>query len=244
MNVLAAGFNRLVKPSRGQDPYSCNVGEFCTAPVFFYTVSLSVSIFQSYALPILPAPPDSPSNPQNQAPGWGPKAEKKPDPLSSSPHAFFFSHSNFPFQSYRPGHTNPPKSILVLLSYLYYLPHWSPLLLFLLSEYLLSSLSHHSSPPALSFPHVFVPPMGKVNFCPLSLTPVGIRTVCLQPWLACKASELSALAFPYIPDLPACRRVGFLSPPWPPYRCPPDLTIRNNVVGVGKQCGANSNGQV
>lgn len=196
MNVLAAGFSRLVKPSRGQDPYSCNVGEFCTAPVFFYTVSLSVSIFQSYALPILPAPPDSPSNPQNQAPGWGPKAEKKPDPLSSSPHAFFFSHSNFPFQSYRPGHTNPPKSILVLLSYLYYLPHWSPLLLFLLSEYLLSSLSHHSSPPApfLSLTSLSLP-WGKLTFVH-SLWPPWVLGLCasshdwhvkplsLVPWLS------------------------------------------------------------
>lgn len=110
-----------------------------------------------------------------------PRLRRNLTPYLLPPMLFFFSHSNFPFQSYRPGHTNPPKSILVLLSYLYYLPHWSPLLLFLLSEYLLSSLSHHSSPPALSFPHVFVPPMGKVNFCPLSLTPVGIRTVCLQP---------------------------------------------------------------
>lgn len=129
MNVLAAGFSRLVKPSRGQDPYSCNVGEFCTAPVFLYCLSVCLHI--SVLCPPHPAcstqspEPGSRLRPQ----GW----EETWPPIFFPPCFFFFSHSNFPFQSYRPGHTNPSKSILVLLSYLYYLPYWSPLLLFLLS---------------------------------------------------------------------------------------------------------------
>lgn len=195
MNVLAAGFSRLVKPSRGQDPYSCNVGEFCTAPVFFYTVSLSVSIFQSYALPILPAPPDSPSNPQNQAPGWGPKAEKKPDLLSSSPHAFFSVIPTFHFSHTGLDTRTPPSlfwSCWVISTISPTGPHYSfsscP------STFFPLSVTTHPLPPFQSLTSLSLP-WGKLTFVH-SLWPPWVLGLCasshdwhvkplsLVPWLS------------------------------------------------------------
>lgn len=150
----------------------------------------------------------------------------------------FFSHSNFPFQSYRPGHPNPQKSIPVLWSYLvtpYYLPPPFP------STPFPSQLS-------TSFPLsplcICVPLMGEVQFCPLSQSPMGIwLCVSSHDWHAYLWAR-NAQTFPSVPDLPACRqRVCFLIPPQPLYRCCPDLTIRNNVVGDGNKCWADSSAE-
>lgn len=78
-------------------------------------------------------------------------------------------------------------------------------------------------------------PRGTLTFVTLA-PPTGIRPP-PQSWPACKASELRALTFPYILDLPACRRLVFLNLLWFQYRCCPDITIRNNVVGARNKCG-------
>lgn len=70
-------------------------------------------------------------------------------------------------------------------------PHLSPLLLFPLFEYLLSFLSYLSSPPTLSFPCIFVPPI-RENYWIIGLD----------------ASSHG-------------RGVSLTISPLPPYRCPP-----------------------
>lgn len=95
-------------------------------------------------------------------------------------------------------------------------------------------LCHHSL-PSLWPPMTGCLPRGKLTFVTLAPLP-GIRPPA-QSRPACKASELRALTFPYILDLPACHRVVFLNLLWFGYRCCPDITIRNNVVGVRNQCG-------
>lgn len=54
----------------------------------------------------------------------------------------------------------------------------------------------------------------------------------------------SVLTFLCSTDLPACRKVRLFEPAVTPYRWPPDLTIRNDVVGVWNKCGTDSDGQV
>lgn len=54
----------------------------------------------------------------------------------------------------------------------------------------------------------------------------------------------SVLTFLCSNDLPACRKVRLFKPAVTPYRWTPDLTIRNDVVGVWNKCGTDSDGQV
>lgn len=97
-------------------------------------------------------------------------------------------------------------------------------------------LSHHSLPSLCPLVSGCLP-WGKLTFVTLTPPrPTGIRPP-PQSRPACKASELRALTFPYILDLPACQRVVFLNLLWFQYRCCPDLTIRNNDVGVRNKCG-------
>lgn len=134
--------------------------------------------------------PDSRSRPQ---------AEEKPDPLSSW--RFVFSHSNFPFQSYRPGHPNPSS-----LFWSCWVIQWPSTIS---GPYYYFS-SHLSTSFTLT---ATAPPMGKVKFCPLSR---ASRVFHCEPpaMIGMQTSELNGQTFPYVPDLPARRqRVGFLSPP-------------------------------
>ncbi len=43
INVLAASLSSLVEPSRGQDPYPCNVSEFCMA-LFYLCLSVCLHL--------------------------------------------------------------------------------------------------------------------------------------------------------------------------------------------------------
>lgn len=95
-------------------------------------------------------------------------------------------------------------------------------------------LGHHSLPSLCPLMSGRLP-RGKFTFVTLA-PPTGIRPP-PQSRPACKASELRALTFPYILDLPACQGVVFLNLLWFQYRCCPDITIRNNVVGVSNKCG-------
>lgn len=77
INVLAASLSWLIEPSRGQDPYSCNVSEYCTAPVFFISVFLSFLLSPSHCSLFILYPPrltslDGLSTPEANARSWPP----------------------------------------------------------------------------------------------------------------------------------------------------------------------------
>ena len=198
---LAASLGWLVEPSGGQDPYSCDISEFCVVmwtdhPFLgrFYDRELAFSLHLSSIFSLRPP----------TCSRWG-----ETRTLSS---VCFFFFSNFPFQSYRPGHPNPPtpptpKSISVLLSYSmtpYYLPHWSLLPLRHPSKYLLPSLGHHLTSLFL--------PGGKLSFFQPP-GPLRYLTERLRPQSASELLSSMARLSPDTPDLPACgQRVGFLSP--------------------------------